>query len=152
MTIVSGIPNLAVVAPDILRGGQPTVDGWTYLKSQGITDVIKLNTEEEGSDSTAEALGMTVHKFAIPWWRQMVWRPAQSDLVAAVALMKPHSYVHCEHGQDRTGLVVGCFRLSQGWTKEDAFNEMLAQNFHCALQGLLGRWTSENPADWIPHA
>lgn len=149
MTISNGIPNLFAVEQDILRGGQPSSVGWDYLKSQGIVCVIKLNTEEEGSDAPAEAMGMIVHRFPIPWWRQMLWRPKQSDLQAAVALMKPHTYVHCEHGQDRTGLVVGCFRLSQGLTKDDAYAEMLVHEFHPALQGLQGRWNSENGSDWI---
>jgi hypothetical protein len=69
MTIEHGIPNLFAVEQDILRGGQPNVDGWTYLKSQGVICVIKLNTEEEGSDAVAEALGMVVHRFPIPWLR-----------------------------------------------------------------------------------
>lgn len=149
MTITSGIPNLFAVEQDILRGGQPSVDGWTYLKSQGVICVIKLNTEEEGSDAVAEALGMVVHRFPIPWWRQMVWRPKQSDLMAVVALMKAHTFIHCTRGEDRTGIGVGCFRLSQGWTKEDAYLEMVAHGFHSLLQGLQGRWNSENPADWI---
>jgi hypothetical protein len=148
-TIFNGIPNLFAVEQDILRGGQPTVDGWTYLKGQGITDVIKLNTEEEGSDSPAEAMGMTVHDFPIPWWRQLVLRPKQSDLLAIVALIKPHTFVHCLRGEDRTGLAVACFRLRQGWTKEDAYLEMVAHGFHSSLQGLQGRWNTENPADWI---
>ena len=148
MIITSGIPNLFAVEQDILRGGQPSADGWSYLKSQGITDVVKLNEESEASDVIAISMGMVVHYFPIPWWRQMIWRPKQSDLVAAVALIKPHTYVHCEHGEDRTGLVVGCFRLSQGWTKADAYAEMLAHGFHPVLQGLQGRWNSEDPSGW----
>ena len=148
-TIVNGVPNLFAVEQDRLRGGQPTIDGWTYLKSQGITDVIKLNTEEEGSDAPAEALGMIVHRFPIPWWRQLILRPKQSDLLAVVALLKPHTFIHCLRGEDRTGLAVACFRLSQGWTKEDAYLEMVAHGFHSSLQALQGRWNSENPADWI---
>ncbi len=147
MTISNGIPNLFAVEQDILRGGQPSSVGWDYLKSQGITDVIKLNTEEEGVDP--DGAGFSIHRLPIPWWRQMIFRPSQSLIVAAVSLMRPHTYVHCEHGEDRTGLIVGCFRLSQGWTKNDAYSEMLAHYFHPALQGLQGRWNSEIAANWI---
>lgn len=144
-----GIPNLHAFEQDRFRGGQPTRNGWRWLHSQGITDVVKLNPESEGSDSCAESLSMNIHYFPIPWWRQMFIRPSQSLLVQAVACLKPHVFVHCEHGEDRTGLVVGCFRLSQGWTKQDAFEEMMAFNFHTTLQALMGRWNSENPADWL---
>jgi tyrosine-protein phosphatase SIW14 len=147
--IIHGIPNLFAVEQNILRGGQPNDDGWAYLKTQGVCCVIKLNTEEEGSDATAEKLGMQVFKYPIPWWRQMLWRPKQRDLLAAVALIASGTFIHCEHGEDRTGLVVGCFRLSQGLTKPDAYAEMLAFSFHPSLQGLQGRWNSEDPKDWI---
>lgn len=152
MTLDHGIPNLFAVEQDILRGGTPTADGWTYLKGQGITDVVKLNTEAESTDSVAEALGMVIHRFPIPWWRQVFLRPSQADMIAAVACIKPHTFIHCgsdartaspdaqedntQGGEDRTGLVVGCFRLSQGWTKADAYAEMISHTFHPALQGL----------------
>jgi hypothetical protein len=149
MTIDHGIPNLFAVEQNILRGGQPNFDGWTYLRAQGITDVIKLNTEEEGIDAVAEVMGMVVHRFPIPWWRQMIFRPSHSLMVSIVSLMRPNTFIHCEHGQDRTGLGVGCFWLSLGWTKTDAYADMLAHEFHPVLQALQGRWNSENPADWI---
>ena len=146
MTISNGIPNLFAVEQDILRGGQPSAEGWAYLKSQGIICVIKLNTEEEGSDAPAEALGMIVHRFPIPWWRQTIWHPNKSDVLAAVELIAPHSYVHCEHGFDRTGLIVACFRvLKQQWKKQDAEDEMIAHEFHKALRGLWEYWEDRVP-------
>ena len=159
------IPNLFAVEQDIFRGGTPTAAGWKYLKDQGVTDVVKLNIEGESSDVVATDLGMTVHRFPIPWWRQVFFRPAQSLLVAAVACIKPHSFVHCgsdartaspdaqedntQGGEDRTGIVIGCFRLSQGWAKGDAYSEMIAHGFHPALQGLQGAWDRQVAGDWI---
>ena len=32
-----GVPNLVQVEPGIWRSGQPTADGWVYLKSLGVT-------------------------------------------------------------------------------------------------------------------
>lgn len=160
-----GIPNLFAVEQDILRGGAPTDCGFQWLLSEGITDIIKLNTDAESTDAKAIQLGMRVHRFPIPWYRQVLLWPSQADLVAAVALMKPHTFVHCgsdartasadaaedntQGGEDRTGLLVGCFRLSQGWTKTDAYAEMLVHGFHRALQALQGRWNSQKPEDWI---
>ena len=155
------IPNLFAVEQDIFRGAQPTVNGWKWLQAEGITNVVKLNTEAEGSDAYAEQLGFKINRFPIPWWRQVFFRPSQSLLVAAVACIKPHTFIHCgsdartaspdsqedntQGGEDRTGLIVGCFRLSQGWAKGDAYAEMIAHGFHVALQGLQGRWESQRP-------
>lgn len=50
--------------------------------------------------------------------------------------------IHCKHGQDRTGLIIGELRISKGWDKEDAWNEMLDKGFHPILLGLtLYFWT-----------
>ena len=153
MTNSPGIPNLFSVeqSQNIWRGGQPSPEGWIWLKEHGVTDVVKLNTEGEGSDALATRMGMKVHPFPIPWWRQTILRPDQSTLVNAVACLTQNVFVHCLHGNDRTGLVIGCFRLSEGWTKGDAYAEMIAHGFHDELlQGLEGRWNTQRPEDWIP--
>jgi hypothetical protein len=142
------IPNLFVVDQplNILRGGDPDAAGWIHLADLGIERVIKLNTFAEGSDRMAEALGMKVYRFPIPWWRQVLLRPKEKDLRAVVELIAENTFVHCEAGQDRTSLLVGYFRvLKQGWSKDEAYEEMLAHSFHPALQGLQGRWNSFVP-------
>lgn len=144
MTISNGIPNLFAVEQNILRGGQPSDVGWTYLKSQGITDVIKLNTDEEGLDP--ERMGFVIHKFPIPWWRQTIWHPTSKSIHAAVDLVKVNTFIHCEHGLDRSGLIVACFRVwKQQWKKQDAEDEMLAYEFHKALRGLWEFWEDKVP-------
>jgi protein tyrosine/serine phosphatase len=46
-------------------------------------------------------------------------------------------YVHCRHGQDRTGLVVGLERVFiEGWDPADAYAEMLSYGFHTYFLGL----------------
>lgn len=40
-------------------------------------------------------------------------------------------YVHCRHGQDRTGIVVAAFRMKQqGWSLADAEAEMQSFGFN----------------------
>ena len=147
--ISHGISNLFAVEQDIFRGGDPTPEGWAWLKGEGVQVVVKLNTHSEGTDSIAERIGMVVHRFPIPWWRQTIWHPSQRLIRGAVSLIKPRAYVHCEHGEDRTGLIVGCFRLSQGWAEDDAWEEMIAHGFHCALQGLVRAWARQSSEDWL---
>ncbi len=147
--ISHGIENLFAVEQDIFRGGDPTPEGWAWLKDEGVRVVVKLNTQSEGTDAVAEKVGMIVHRLPIGWFRQTIWHPTQSLIRSAVALIQPHTFVHCEHGEDRTGLIVGCFRLSQGWTKEDAWDEMLGHRFHIGLQGLVRAWNRQRPEDWL---
>jgi hypothetical protein len=147
-----GILGLFAVENDVLRGGQPNAAGWLWLRDHGVHTVIKLNTESEASESLAVGLGFNVVRFPIPWWRQTLWRPRDYDLHAAVGIITSRIapvFVHCYNGWDRSGLVIGCFRLSQGWAKDDAYDEMISLGFHPALQGLQGRWDSVKLEDFL---
>lgn len=69
MKYTHGVPNLAQVDEGVWRGGQPTDVGWKYLKSLGVTNVVKLNL---GKDDEAEAVGLKVTSVPISF-RQMSW-------------------------------------------------------------------------------
>jgi tyrosine-protein phosphatase SIW14 len=144
------VPNFAQVTETVSRGGDPSLKGWSFLKGAGVTDVVKLNTELEGDDAGAVRRGMRVHRFPIPWWRQALLRPKQSMLYAAVDVIRSGKcvFIHCERGQDRTGLVMACWRLSCGMSKDKAYTEMLNYGFHPELHGLLGRWQTQREEDW----
>src|SRR5271169_4613655 len=97
-----GIPNLAQVSPGVFRGGQPaSFESWQWLQSRGVSNVVKLNLESEGSDIPARVLHMTVTAVPIPW-NEQVFGPVPGGITNAVAAIKPGTFVHCEHGQDRT--------------------------------------------------
>lgn len=139
--LTNGIPNLVAVDPgqNIWRGGQPTVAGWEWLRSQGVTNVVKLNAESEASDDYARKLGMTVRYYPISLEQQLLFVPPKivSD---AANIIGPGTFVHCEHGQDRTGLVIATYSLKHGLSKADAQTEMLALGFHKELHGLWECW------------
>jgi protein tyrosine/serine phosphatase len=138
------IPNFRQVAAEsaIYRGGQPkSPRGWAYLRSIGISNVVKLDLEAEASDNDARALGMTVRYFPINALHQVLLMPDREAVSNAVAAIKPGTYIHCKQGVDRTGLIVGCKRVwRDGWTKTDAWNEMIADGFHPMLRGLTDFW------------
>ena len=137
-TVTHDVPNLSQVEPGVWRGGQPTsAAGWAYLRGLGLTNDIKLNTGEEASDQAAVDAGFRVFYFPIDTMQQLVDGP---DPVAmqevAARLWVQGTYVHCEHGQDRTGLAVGLHRLEQGMTPASAWSEMTNHGYHPALLGL----------------
>jgi protein tyrosine/serine phosphatase len=46
-------------------------------------------------------------------------------------------FIHCKHGQDRTGLIIGLYRVFyQEWTPKEAYQEMIRYGFHPWLLGL----------------
>ena len=144
--VINGIANLQPVdiQKGIWRGGQPDATGFAFIKSRGITRRLKLNTEAEGSDDGARAEGIEVHYAPITIWQQLglVSIPTNqiNAAVAYLAAGKP-CFVGCQHGEDRTGLVVAVYRVKvEGWTKRQARAEMKADHFHPWLLGLTFYW------------
>lgn len=162
-----GVPNLAQVDANIWRSGQiTTAEGWDYIAqlAAGRTiDIVKLNYDAEGSDRIAIDRGWNVHYLPIQpegdqdWWDDalaMFKRPDPVSIDNAVIVLiacqvepaKRFCLVHCTHGQDRTGLVIGKYRvLEEGWSKRAAYAEMLAHHFHPELYGLHETWEEFSP-------
>jgi tyrosine-protein phosphatase SIW14 len=145
--ISHGIPNLAQVEAGVWRGGQPDFEGWQYLKSLGIKRDLKLNTIREASDALAISNGMEIIYLPINLEQMTIGKPDPDKLNAAIAAIKPDgTYIHCERGQDRTGLIVGAYRVKiEQWTKENAYQEMLTHGFHPILRGLCWSWEEDVP-------
>jgi hypothetical protein len=152
-TMTNGVPNLAAIDPakNIWRSGQVTTsEGWKYLRSLGISRIVKLNFDEEGSDEGAKVVGMTVFYLPIEPkgdLESVVDMPDGNHIEAAVSQLQfPNTLVHCTHGQDRTGLVTGVLRMTAyGWKKSEAYKEMLAHHFHWELPALMLWWL-----DFVP--
>lgn len=157
-TKTRNIPNLREVSPGVWRSGQPQdVFDWKYLKSIGVNRVVKLNFDSEYSDSTACIAGIIVHTMSIqPEGDKDLLdnitntfvRPDPSVVEAAERLISPGmgTLVHCTHGQDRTGYLIGRYRVNhEGWSKEEAYLEMLKFGFHPELHGLHEAWEEFTP-------
>lgn len=162
MIYTHGVPNLARVDDNVWRSGQiTTAEGWdtiAALAAGRAIHVLKLNFDAEGSDALAVARGFDVHLLAIdPQGDQDVWddlaaafrQPSPARLAEIEALLADaHAHVatdiylvHCTHGQDRTGLVIGEHRvLHDGWAPQRAYDEMRAHHFHSALHGVHETW------------
>ena len=150
-SIAEGVPNFREVAPGVYRGGHPTAAGWEFLRSKGVKTVVKLHLPSEGSDDEAAALGMTVIDASGPpaTIKDVFGAPKPERLGLAVESLRDESlrpiFVHCLHGEDRTGLIVGFYRvLHDGKTKEVAYKEMRLYGFHRSLRGLRAVWKRFN--------
>ena len=144
--VVNGVPNFAQVEAGLYRGGQPDEQGWQFLRSLGVTNVVKLNRE----DADATPAGMSVHFIPLP--PATIWeafrQPGSNEVWQAVQAMQlGGTYVHCRHGRDRTGLVVGCYRVwIGGWSESAAAREMGALGYRWWIPGLAAFWKSVIPA------
>lgn len=167
MAYTHGVPNLSQVDANIWRSGQiTTLEGWDYIHQLAAgrrVHVIKLNFDHEGSDALASAMGFDVNYMPIQpegdqdWWddlKSVFKHPDELMVDAALMLLSTAKalgatdfyLVHCTHGQDRTGYVIGRHRVqNDGWTKDAAYAEMLAHHFHAELHGVHEAWEQFRP-------
>jgi tyrosine-protein phosphatase SIW14 len=144
----SHLPNFSQVEPGVYRGGQPDAMGWAELKAMGVTEDLKLNSVNEASDDGAIPNGIWLHYYPIDLYHQTLAEPSDWILNNAVNKIARGTYIHCSHGQDRTGLIVGLYRIwVEHWSKPKAYAEMRAHGFHPLLFGLSRAWDDQEPRD-----
>jgi protein tyrosine/serine phosphatase len=123
-----GLPNLHRVSETLYRGAQPTADGMKNLEAMGIKTVVNLRALHSDSD---ELKGTSLLSSRIYF---KTWHPEEEDIVAFLKIVTDPNrqpvFVHCQHGADRTGMMVAMVRMAvQGWSKEEAIREMTEGGF-----------------------
>ena len=150
-SLVSQPPsNFAQVTPNIYRGGHPDDSALQFLKNLGIKTIVDLEiddlVEATASDIDQEmkgaaALGIREIREPMSAFSLAASGSFNEEINQIITLLADPSqgpyYVHCAHGQDRTGLVIGLERVfDQAWTPAAAWREMLAHGFHNYFLGL----------------
>ncbi len=129
------IQNFAGVNANIYRGGRPSASDLSILKSKYKIKTI-IDLEDQSSvmaveQKNAEAIG-------INWIKEEMSAtvvPGDSELADINEILTDPSYfpiyVHCLHGEDRTGLVIGLYDVEvQKMDPAVAYQEMLRSGFH----------------------
>ena len=129
----AALPNFHQVGPGIYRGGAPTQAGLARLKAMGIHTIIDLRCEHKlamQEKPRAEALGFTWVN--LPMGAEPPTQQQVDTLLAALAKAPAETvFVHCQHGADRTGCMIGIYRVQvQGWSFADAWKEMRRYGFN----------------------
>jgi protein tyrosine phosphatase (PTP) superfamily phosphohydrolase (DUF442 family) len=135
------LPNFARVAPGIYRGGAPTFRGMERLKAMGVRTVIDLRIERKGQReeaAAAEALGLK--RTRIPMGREAPTAKQVATFLDTLADPAGRPvFVHCQHGADRTGAMVGIWRARrQNWGWDRIWPEMRRYGFKPWLSELKG--------------
>jgi protein tyrosine/serine phosphatase len=138
---LGGVPRFQQVGPNFYRGGQPTEKGFQELQEFGIRTVINLRVDDS-ERKIIESLGMTyVH---IPISMPSLTRPwkkvSEADLAAFFAALEAFAdqpvFVHCHRGADRTGVMVGLYRIIHDhWDGASAYDEARRNGMRWWLQG-----------------
>ncbi len=139
------LPNFHSVHPFLYRGGEPTADGVKKIKALGVGTIIDLRAPSQPvSDQAriARALGMTT--INLPMSSKAPTDEQVKTFLDAVQKAKDDpasgkAFVHCAHGSDRTGCLVGVWRVvKDGWSYDDTYKEMRKYYFGPKFTNLSG--------------
>lgn len=140
-----GLNHFAKVEKNLYRCAQPDADAWRTMADlfDNNYTIIKLSPGPETIPDGV--IAPCVFYFPISTWDQLFGRP---DMQLEAALCRICEtlrdggvvVVHCEHGDDRTGILIGLYRLLQGWSKADAYAEMIRMGYHPELYALTRYW------------
>jgi protein tyrosine/serine phosphatase len=136
----SRILNFKTVSPGIYRGGRPETAGMEALQKLGVKTDLNIDDdkraiEKEAGDATRLGIKMISDPISAV-------KPPSTDEVNQILtiLNTPSNYpifLHCHYGEDRTGMVVGLYRvLYENWTSLNAYKEMIADGFHPSFTAL----------------
>jgi len=127
----SGLPNFKIVNDRILRGGQPSDDGFKKLAERGVKTVVDLRWINEHSipheKEIVEADGMRF--ISVPM--KGLSAPTQEQMTKVLSILEDSNswpvFIHCRRGSDRTGTVLACYRISHDhWQNQKALEEAKA--------------------------
>ncbi len=133
------LPNFAVVAPGIYRGAAPTAKGLAELKKLGVAHVIDLRIERKGQDEEAAAAKrLGLERTRIRMGREAPTKAQVKEFMDIIRQAKAKPvFIHCQHGADRTGAMVGIYRaVDCGWKFDDIWKEMRRYGFKTYLAEL----------------
>jgi tyrosine-protein phosphatase SIW14 len=135
------IPNFGQVAPNIYRGAAPTAAGLKKLKEMGVKTIIDLRIEKKGQpEETSVAKQLGLNRIRIPMGSEAPTTKQVATFMQAIenAGNSP-VFVHCQHGADRTGAMIGIYRVTkQSWTFDQTYKEMRKYGFKSFLLALKG--------------
>ncbi len=145
-----GLKNVGRVAPGIFRGAQPRPEGYGTLKGMGIRTVVNLRSRH-GEAEAVEAAGMRSVMLPMNTFRDVDVETVRRAVAIIADPANQPVYVHCAHGQDRTGVVVAVYRMDvDGWSEADAEAEMQAFGFNdiwTQLKSFVRRYPARPAAD-----
>ena len=120
------VKNFHYVDNDLHRCGQPQGKGMKELEQYGIKTIVNLRNV---IDDKQEIKGTSLVQVRVPMRAKKISYQDIVDALCAFEKAKKPVVVHCLHGSDRTGCVVAAYRMTHGWSKEDAITELKEERF-----------------------
>lgn len=122
-----GIQNFHQVNEHVYRGAQPTDEGFQYLAKIGVKTVIDLREADDraqGEQASVTAAGMKYVNVPMTG----LTPPTEAEIGKILSILEDEKtgpvFVHCKRGADRTGAVIGAYRIDHDhWDNGRALEE-----------------------------
>lgn len=136
-----GIRNFGQITSGIYRGAQPDAAAVHNLHELGIKSIIDLRMPNEvfpEEATSARAEGIVYTNMPLPDFSRPSAERIHDILVLMQSLPRP-VFVHCQHGCDRTGTVIACYRIQNDhWSVDRALAEARVYGLSIFEQGMRG--------------
>jgi tyrosine-protein phosphatase SIW14 len=146
-----GLRNAAKVSEQLYRGAQPRPAGLRALQKIGVTTIVDLRAENRPKIAwerkTAESLGIRFINIPVDAWAP----PSEAQVAQFLTLLRDNPqekvFVHCEFGDDRTGVFVATYRMAfENFSVEDALREMNQFGFNNVWHRSMREFVRDFPA------
>lgn len=128
------VRNLHKVNDWLYRGGQPDEDGFKQLYQGGVRCVISFRWRKSINDwerEVCERIGLKFYSIPLNYTTVPRAKHIEQFFNLLDEIDNRTVFIHCYHGSDRTGLMVGIYRIARdGWTVKEAYKEMKECGFH----------------------
>lgn len=138
--LVAGkIANFDIVSKGLWRGAAPSHQGLESLAQGGVKTIVDLRLNGLGTaeeEARAKSLGLKYVHIPLGYKGPDFIKVAQFLAVVNNPTNQP-VFVHCRYGADRTGTLIGCFRiLHDHWSFSQAYREMRNHHFKPWFAGM----------------
>src|SRR5262249_5767422 len=104
------LPNYGVIwEGKLTRSGQPSAEGWRWLRRQGVRSLVSFRGEDNIDDRVRFR-----HALWVPFTKRTP--PTDDEAEEFLTFVRDPSHwplhIHCEHGRDRTGLMAALVRYA----------------------------------------
>jgi tyrosine-protein phosphatase SIW14 len=132
----SPIRNFDEVTPKLWRGALPDEDGLKWLAEHDVKTVVDLRAVCTRREQNM-VRGLGLRYIRIPLGFGAPDDNAVESFLALAHDAKEPMFIHCKQGEDRTGMLVGVYRMVvQSWNFNRVYAEMRTHGFKPWFWGL----------------